>query len=62
MKQREEAERQAGPASPSEARRKVRKPYQKPAVYDEQVFETNALRCGKVQVNQAGCHALRKAS
>lgn len=59
MRQREETERKV---SPAEARQTVRKPYEKPAVYDEQVFETNALRCGKSQTTQASCHAVRKAS
>jgi len=59
MRQREETERQA---SPAEVRQPVRKPYEKPAAYDEQVFETSALRCGKSQTTQASCHAVRKAS
>ena len=59
MSQREAAERDG---SPPPGGKKVRKPYQKPAVYDEQVFETSALSCGKVQTTQSGCHGLRKAS
>ena len=50
------------PASPLEAKQPARKPYQKPAVRHEQVFETNALTCGKVQTTQAQCHSNRKVS
>ena len=39
-----------------------RKPYQKPAVRYERVFETSALTCGKVQSTQQGCHQNRKTS
>jgi hypothetical protein len=39
-----------------------RKPYQKPAVRYERVFETSALTCGKVQTTQQGCHQNRKTS
>jgi len=42
--------------------RKRKKPYQKPAVRFERVFETAALSCGKVQTTQASCHANRKTS
>ena len=40
----------------------VRKPYQKPAVRHEQVFETSALTCGKVNPTQGACHFARKTS
>jgi hypothetical protein len=43
-------------------KRAARKPYQKPAVRYERVFETSALSCGKVQTTQSGCHQNRKAS
>jgi len=59
MRQREETDRHA---SPSEDRQAVRKPYQKPAVRYERVFETSALSCGKVQTTQSGCHQNRKTS
>ena len=42
--------------------RVVRKPYQKPAVRRERVFETMALACGKISSTQAQCRALMKAS
>lgn len=41
---------------------KVKKPYVKPEVRYERVFETLALSCGKVQVTQGSCHYNRKAS
>jgi hypothetical protein len=40
----------------------VKKPYQKPGVRFERVFETSALTCGKVQTTQSGCHQNRKTS
>jgi hypothetical protein len=59
MRQREDTDRRA---SPLEAQQAVRKPYRKPAVRHERVFETRALTCGKVQVTQSGCHFERKTS
>ncbi len=60
MRQREDTDERA---SPSEARQAVRKkPYRKPEVRHEQVFETRALSCGKVQVTQYGCHQNRRNS
>jgi len=59
MKQREDTDRDA---NPSEARKVVRKPYQKPAVRYEQIFETKALTCGKVNITQGSCHFNRKTS
>ena len=59
MRQREDTDRRA---SPLEAQQAVRKPYRKPAVRHEQVFETRALTCGKVQVTQGSCHYNRRTS
>ena len=59
MSQREDADRRPNDAP---GRRGTRKPYTKPAVRYERVFETNALTCGKVQTSQAGCHQSRKTS
>jgi hypothetical protein len=59
MRQPEETDRRAGPL---EAQQAVRKPYRKPAVRHEQVFETRALTCGKVQVTQGSCHYNRRVS
>jgi hypothetical protein len=52
MREREDAERHT---SPLEARHAVRKPYRKPTVRHEQVFETRALICGKTGT-QSQCH------
>jgi hypothetical protein len=41
---------------------KQKTPYQKPAFRYESVFETSALRCGKVQTTQAQCRSNRKNS
>jgi hypothetical protein len=49
------------PSAPGD-KRKVKKPYQKPEVRHERVFETMALACGKVQVTQGQCAHNRKAS
>jgi hypothetical protein len=59
MRQREDADRRA---SPLQARQAVRKPYRKPAMRHEQVFETRALTCGKVQTTQGACHYNRRHS
>jgi hypothetical protein len=40
----------------------AKKPYNKPALRYERVFETSALTCGKVQTTQSGCHQNRKTS
>jgi hypothetical protein len=40
----------------------VKKPYHKPALRYERVFETSALTCGKIQTTQSGCHQNRKTS
>jgi hypothetical protein len=42
-------------ASPVEAKPAARKPYRKPAVRHEKVFETSALVCGKVSSTQGQC-------
>jgi hypothetical protein len=59
MRRREDTDRRA---SPLEAQPAVRKPYRKPAVRYEQVFETRALTCGKVQATQSACHFNRHVS
>jgi hypothetical protein len=47
---------------PKGAQRTEKKTYQKPEVRHEQVFETRALTCGKMQITQSGCHFERKTS
>lgn len=59
MRQREDIERDARPL---EGQRATRKPYVKPAVRHEQVFETSALSCGKVNATQGQCRIIKKAS
>ena len=59
MSQEEQANReQAGAASQGTRKR----PYQKPAVRHEKVFETRALTCGKVQTTQGQCAHNRRTS
>ena len=48
--------------SPLAEGKRVKKPYQKPEMKFERVFETMALSCGKVQTTQMSCHSKRKAS
>ena len=47
---------------PPDADRAARKPYQKPAFSREQLFETMALACGKVNPTSGACKAVRKNS
>jgi len=46
----------------SDTRGQAKKPYVKPEVRHEQVFETMALSCGKVRSTQGACHFNRKNS
>jgi hypothetical protein len=46
----------------NDAKNAVKKPYVKPEVRHERVFETMALSCGKVQTTEFSCHHNRKAS
>lgn len=50
------------PPSSAKAERSVKKPYQKPEVRHERVFETMALACGKLSATQGQCKGNRKAS
>ncbi len=49
-------------ASADSAKPTAKKPYVKPEVRHEHVFETMALTCGKIQTTQSGCHQNRKTS
>jgi hypothetical protein len=40
----------------------AKRPYQKPAFQREQVFETMALACGKINPTAGACRAVRKNS
>ncbi len=46
----------------ADAERTPRKPYHKPTVRHERVFEVRALTCGKVQTTQWSCHHNRRTS
>ena len=48
--------------SASEVGGATKRPYVKPMVRHERVFETMALTCGKVQTTQHSCHFNRKTS
>jgi len=50
------------PMSPKPQEAAAKKPYVKPVVRSERVFETMALACGKVQATQASCAHNRKNS
>jgi hypothetical protein len=39
-----------------------KRPYQKPSFAREQVFETMALACGKINPTSGGCKSVRKNS
>jgi hypothetical protein len=47
---------------PGAGAQRAKKPYQKPAMRREKVFETTALSCGKVRETQSGCAHNRKTS
>ncbi len=51
-----------GQASACEVKPRPKKPYQKPTVRYERVFEVRALTCGKVQTTQGSCHYNRRTS
>jgi hypothetical protein len=46
----------------SQGQRVAKRPYNKPAVRCERVFETSALSCGKVGTTQSQCRLLPKSS
>ncbi|MGA8503322.1 MAG: hypothetical protein WB683_17355 [Candidatus Sulfotelmatobacter sp.] len=46
----------------AESRGTAKKVYQEPAFRHEQVFETMALSCGKIQGTQLSCHFNRHTS
>jgi hypothetical protein len=51
-----------GVAEETASPRNERKPYRKPSYRFEQVFETMALACGKVQPTEFKCHFNRRNS
>lgn len=50
------------PTADGEAKRTRKKPYVKPTVRHERVFETMALSCGKIQHTEGACHFNRRTS
>jgi hypothetical protein len=46
----------------AETKSVAKKPYVKPEVRHERIFETMALTCGKVQTTEHSCHFNRKNS
>jgi hypothetical protein len=58
----DQRETKNAPASADKVEPAAKRPYVKPEVRYERVFETMALSCGKVQVTQQQCHFNRKAS
>jgi len=57
-----DSEEKKRPASPHGPARRPKRPYHKPTLRYERVFEVQALSCGKIQSTQAGCHYNRKSS
>jgi len=51
-----------GLADACQPKLRPKRPYHKPAVRYERVFEVQALTCGKVQTTQSGCHGNRYSS
>lgn len=47
---------------PDAEKAREKRPYKKPEVRHERVFETMALSCGKVRATQAQCRFNRKRS
>jgi hypothetical protein len=60
MKSTEEQNRRQN--TTADAKGGVKKPYVKPEVRHERVFETMALSCGKVNSTEGMCHFNRKTS
>jgi hypothetical protein len=44
------------------ANTQARRPYKKPAFEAEEIFETMALSCGKINPTEGSCHQVRKNS
>jgi hypothetical protein len=50
------------PETADERRVQTKRPYQKPAFVREQVFETMALACGKINPTSGACKFVKKNS
>jgi hypothetical protein len=57
-----EEEKESAIASPTAGEHMLKKPYEKPHVRYERVFETMALSCGKTGPTNAACRTNRNAS
>ena len=57
-----QAEPKDGVSQAAGSKSLAKKPYQKPEVRHERVFETMALSCGKVQTTSHACRVSRKNS
>jgi hypothetical protein len=57
-----DSEKTKGSADACAGRPNPKKPYHKPTVRYERVFEVQALTCGKVQPIQYSCHSNRRTS
>jgi len=61
MNRQMDSDKPTAPSDP-ESRGHKRKPYEKPAFRHEQVFETMALACGKINITQGACRSSRRNS
>lgn len=57
-----ESEKTKGLDTACEPKPRPKRPYHKPTVRYERVFEVQALTCGKIQTTQGSCHSNRKTS
>jgi len=57
-----DSEKTKGSTDACAAKPNPKKPYHKPTVRHERVFEVQALTCGKVQQTQHSCHYNRRTS
>ena len=56
------AEQEKQPNQGANGARAIKRPYVKPDVRHEKVFETMALSCGKIGPTESGCHANHRTS
>jgi hypothetical protein len=61
MNRQMDSDKPTAPSDP-ESRGRKRKPYEKPAFRHEQVFETMARACGKINITQSACRSSRRNS
>ena len=56
------AEQEKPSSQKANGARAIKRPYVKPDVRHEKVFETMALSCGKIGPTESGCHANHRTS